>query len=42
MDVLGFIFGLAAMGTAAAAKAQIAALKQEVEALKASLQTRTQ
>jgi hypothetical protein len=38
VDVLGFIFSIAALGAAGAAKAQVAALKREVEALKAALQ----
>lgn len=36
MDVIGFVFALIALGAAGSAKAQIAALKQEVEALKAT------
>jgi len=38
MEVLGFIFGIAALGAAASAKAQVAAVKLEVDALKAALQ----
>jgi hypothetical protein len=38
LDVLGFIFGIAALGAAGAAKAQVAALKKEVDALKALVQ----
>jgi len=38
MEVLGFIFGIIALGAAATAKAQVAALKLEVDALKAALQ----
>jgi hypothetical protein len=38
VDVLGFIFALAALGAASAAQTQIRALKKEVEALKAAQQ----
>ena len=41
MDVLGFIFGIIALGTAGAAKAQVAALKQELDALKVALQSKS-
>jgi cell division protein FtsB len=39
--MMGFIFGIIALGTASSAQAQIAALKQEVETLKAAQQDRS-
>lgn len=41
VDVLGFIFGIAALAAAGAAKAQVAALKRDVEALKAAMQDKS-
>lgn len=40
--IMGFIFGIIAFGTASSAQAQIAALKQEVEMLKAAQQGRSE
>jgi hypothetical protein len=40
VDVVGFIFALAALGAASVAQAQIAALRKEVEALKAAQQNK--
>ena len=42
MDVLGFIFGIIALSVASAVQAQIAALKKEVETLKAAQQKQTE
>jgi hypothetical protein len=36
--MIGFVFGIIALGTASSAQAQIAALRVEVETLKASQQ----
>jgi hypothetical protein len=40
--LIGFVFALFALGAARSAKAQIAALKQEVETLKAGQQSRSE
>jgi hypothetical protein len=40
VDVVGFVFALAALGAASVAQAQIAALRKEVEALKAAQQNK--
>jgi hypothetical protein len=40
--IIGFVFGLMALGAATSAKAQIAALRKEVETLKAAQQDRSQ
>jgi hypothetical protein len=39
--IIGFVFALIALGTASSATAQIAALKKEVETLKAAQQDRS-
>jgi hypothetical protein len=42
VDVIGFVFGLLGFVIASSARAQVNALKQEVEALKAAQQNRSE
>jgi hypothetical protein len=42
VDILGFVFGIVALGVASTAQAQIGAMKKEVETIRTSLQNKSE